>query len=425
MREPDVGDDAELRAGDVAQERDVAGKRSPISATTPRTPRGRVQQRDGSPNSLLNDSGLAYAERRRERGREQILGRRLARRARDADDAQIVARRAHRPRDRLQPRDHVRHLDERRRPRCAPSTGTCAIDERDACARVGTRPRRSRARRDDPSAQRSTSPATSARESNAHELDRASSGRPRRPRHPRVSRSPRGQSHRRLQAPRATSTGRRTGRRRPPTIWPGSWPLPAMTTTSPRSRPRRSRCRIAARRSSSTIGGRSASDARPARRRRSRRDPRTAGCRRSRIRTIGEPRRGRAHQRALGAVAVAAAAVHDGNRAAAPASGRAADEHALERVGRVRVVDEDRGTTGPSSTGSNRPGTWIGACSPATTASERAGHPRAPSPRPASMLATLKSAEERRRLDARGRAVATRHERERGCSRRAARRHAQ
>ena len=59
------------------------------------------------------------------------------------------------------------------------------------------------------------------------------------------------------------------------------------------------------------------------------------------IATVGEPRGDRAHQRPLAAVAVAAAAEHADARRPRVSGARRA-QHVLERVGRVRVVDEHR-----------------------------------------------------------------------------------
>ena len=125
--------------------------------------------------------------------------------------------------------------------------------------------------------------------------------------------------------------------------WPCSWPLPAITTVSPRARPRRARSAIAARRSGST----SICAAPPA-------PMPGADLVDDRLRVlgarvvggddgdVGEPVGDLAHQRALVAVAVAAAAEDADQPSPGGRDLARGSEHVLERVGRVGVVDEDR-----------------------------------------------------------------------------------
>ena len=177
----------------------------------------------------------------------------------------------------------------------------------------------------------------------------------------------------------------------------------------------RSPRRIARRRSSfddrPTVGGDAARGLRP----RSPSGSSDRGLSEVRIRTVGEPSRGRAHQRPLGAVPITAAAVHDRDRCrSAPASVPRRREHALERVGRVRVVDEDGEVAARRRPRSNRPGTRMRCPRPATTASHGRPPARAVAAA-ASRFATLKSPSSVVDSIATSRVVATRHERERGA----------
>ena len=141
----------------------------------------------------------------------------------------------------------------------------------------------------------------------------------------------------------AAPPGRRRRRRRAPCAppsnsWPCSWPLPATTTTSPG---RGQRDGALDRRAAVDASRSTAAPARPA--------AISAmiasgsslrGLSEVTIATSARSAAARAHQRALAAVAVAAGAEDDDH--AGPSrqlAGRA--QHVLQRVGRVRVVDED------------------------------------------------------------------------------------
>ena len=84
---------------------------------------------------------------------------------------------------------------------------------------------------------------------------------------------------------------------------------------------------------------------------------------------VGEPRGRRAHERALAGIALAAAAEHaDQARARAPPRAQRL-ERLLERIRRVRVVDDHEREPLPPPTRSSRPGTGRSALTAASAAS--------------------------------------------------------
>ena len=133
---------------------------------------------------------------------------------------------------------------------------------------------------------------------------------------PRARSPPRSARSRHASSSSRATTRSSNGTVTPLAVWPVSWPLPAITTTSP-ARASRSAWRIAARRSSSTTA--------PVSRRRTPASTSAAiaagilrrGLSEVRIATSRASSRDLAHQRALRAVAVAAAPEHDDHPAAA------------------------------------------------------------------------------------------------------------
>ena len=137
-------------------------------------------------------------------------------------------------------------------------------------------------------------------------------------------------------ASRATVTSSNGILRPPSNSWPCSWPLPAITTTSPGRAPAIA-VSIAARRSASC------STAGPVPTRIS--SMIASGILGARVvggddHAVGQPRGDLAHQRPLAAVAVAAAPEHDVHGRPRRLSCRGRAQDVLERVGGVGVVDE-------------------------------------------------------------------------------------
>ena len=231
-----------------------------ISSTSTSVPAGAASTASGSPISVLKFAGLAAtAPLRRDQRRDQLLRRGLADRAGDRDHGgaeRPAARRvasAPQRRQRVVGDEHrapgeparvlaARPARPRRRPRSASAANRAAVDvlaaqadeevagldraRVDRRARVGPRARRRRAR---------PARAQLARRRPAPRLGRSSA----------LMRD----DHRRC-ASRATATSSNGSLRPPSNSWPCSWPLPAITTTSPGSR-ELDRAEIAARRSTS------------------------------------------------------------------------------------------------------------------------------------------------------------------------------
>ena len=135
---------------------------------------------------------------------------------------------------------------------------------------------------------------------------------------------------------RARRRGRRTGARRPPISWPCSCPLPAITTTSPASASSIARGSPSAGRDRSPRRGRRPG-ARPAM---IASGSSLRGLSEVTTTTSARSTRDPAHQRPLAAVAVAARA-EDDDHAAPPRARAPAASAVVERLRRVRVVDED------------------------------------------------------------------------------------
>ena len=270
--------------------------------------------------------------RQAERG-EDVLRRRLAGRAGDPDDAgaRAVADRARDRRER-----GVRVVGDERR------GGAARERVRDE---VGA----ARRRRDEEVAlldparvdlqRRSPRPPTAGR----------AAGRAARRRTARAGSRAR---RRRAAAPRASTSRSSNGILPVASSCSGSAPRPAITTTSPAPRVARARAR-------SRRAGRARARARRARRPRPRRRSPPGSSERGlsevRIAPVGELGGDAPHQRALRAVAVAAGAEDRDQPAVAELARRA--QHVLERVRRVRVVDDRPRTAGPRRSTRTGPGT--------------------------------------------------------------------
>ena len=150
-------------------------------------------------------------------------------------------------------------------------------------------------------------------------------------RHAAPRQSPHDARHRRTAAPSS------------PTIWPCSWPLPATTSTSPGPSAFQRRRSIACRAVADLVRARAGGEHGGADRRRVLAARIVVGD----DRDVGERARDRAHQRPLAAIAVAAGAEHHVQPPVV--CGRSARQQPLQRVGRVRVVDIDRGAIRPAA----------------------------------------------------------------------------
>ena len=170
--EPDVGDDADIRARDVAQQRKVTATRSPISVTITRAGAGVLHNVIGKPELVVVRRDVRVAAQRRQHRREQILGRRLPGRARDRDDVRDrrarrgaigrhVLQRGERVADAARARGPAR---ERRSPAIAWSTIATWAPASNASRTKSWPSRESRNAT-------KHAPASSARESNAHVVD--------------------------------------------------------------------------------------------------------------------------------------------------------------------------------------------------------------------------------------------------------------
>ena len=100
--ETDVRDDAEVGLRDVAQRCDVAWEALPHLGHDRRGRAGRVQQRDREPELVVVRLRARMHSMRSKRRREEILGRSLPGRARNADDPHVAPFAPYRPGDGLQ-----------------------------------------------------------------------------------------------------------------------------------------------------------------------------------------------------------------------------------------------------------------------------------------------------------------------------------
>ena len=369
VRRADVGDDADVRA-----RRSPPGTRSRRARASPspapRTPRRRLADRivSGRPTSVLRLPGVrSTGAQRAQRRRAQLLGGGLAVRPGDADDPAAELARARRAPGRPAPargsstamtatpsqpaRHPARARDHDRRPRRAAA----------ACARRSRSRRRAR-----PAARRTAGPARDRAAVVAAPAKRRARASPAACTVPPIARA-------------AKSSGRRAG-----VAVGSSSPLPSCGGRQRRrrllaivevklgraedlvvlvalagdqhdvarraaaaarrgsrraGRPRRGSRASAARQLAASQLGRARAGA--PRRGSCRRSPRILGARvvAGDDRQVGVARRDLAHHRALVAIAIAAAAEH-ARSAARAVSGRTAAMRALQRVGRVRVVDE-------------------------------------------------------------------------------------
>ena len=253
---------------------------------------------------------------------EDVLRRGLAGRARDADDAGAAAITNGLPERRHRRVRVVGHERGRRSP------GHCVVDVRDAAAdRYEQVPGAHPARVDLEAGHR-------LRTAGRLEPARAELVRPRSSASRITRRAP--AASRRNAAPASSRSEK--GTVRSARIWPCSCPFPAITTTSP-SPASATAWPIAARRSGSAW-----TSAGPARVPAEDLVDDGKGILGARVvgrddHTVGQPRRDLSHERALAAVPVAPAAEHASEPPAADLARRG--QHALERVGCVRVVDQN------------------------------------------------------------------------------------
>ena len=315
--------------------------RMPISSTSTSVPSGAASTASGSPISVLKFAGFAsHAAVRRDQRGDQLLGRRLADRAGDADHggAQLAPPGAREPLQRGQrvaggraPRRRTGRVGVLGRDEHAPGAGGERVGREPPAVDVLAEQADEEVARLDARACRSD--RAPARPAAGHEIGRRrgsdAGGVP--------------GDHARDPAPaaiasRATSRSSNGSLRPSANSCPCSCPLPAITTTSPgrgqrdRAEDRRAPVGVA-------LDGR----------------VRPPGCRpdlvddrlgrlRARVvgrdqRDVGEPRGDLAHQRALAAIAVPAGAEHDDH----PPGGELASrgQHLLQRIRLVRVVDDD------------------------------------------------------------------------------------
>ena len=367
MDRADVRDHADVRLGDLGQLGDLPGAAHPHLQDQRLGPGGRGQDRQRQPDLGVEVLAGSRGPRRGSSARADVLDRGLPRRARDADDraAELAppvrarapaARAAGRRRRRPSRRTRARRARASRRSRGptasrrrTPQAPALSAAERELAA-VGVA-RRAGRRRGRPGRR-------SAR------VDHRALGRRRR-RRGRASSAPAAAAIRspsraitwppaasRRSSSRATSRSSNGIFRPPSNSWPCSWPLPAITTMSPAAASP-SASAIAARRSASTDDARRSSI--PARicsmiaSGSSERGLSEVTTARSESSAAGAP-----HQGPLVAVAVAAAAEDRDQPSLGEPPGGA--QHVLERVGRVRVVDEHARSAGPRRSARSGPG---------------------------------------------------------------------
>ncbi len=364
MRRADVDDHADVGIGDRGQLGDLPGA-AHRHLEHERARSGRRREHHQRQADLGVEVGRRAGGRddRAEQRREDVLGRGLAGRAGD--------------RDHLGPAcpSCSRHA---RASACSAASGSAVGEHvagaRSCAARVArargprARPRR-RARAPPARARRRPRARRAARRTARPAADRArvdrarAAGPPRRRLRARTSRAagerreplgvpvphpPRPRPARRCapaSASRATVTSSKGTLRPPASSWPCSWPLPAITTTSPgRASADAARSPRAGRRSTrpSPLGRR-----RPGHAVEDLGDDR-CGVLRARVvgghdRDVGEPRRDLAHQRALAAVAVAAGAEHADHAAPAAAAPRGAEEIATSSRAAASTFSSESG----------------------------------------------------------------------------------
>ena len=318
----------------------------PISMTAKSRSAGIRASVSGTPQWLLKlFSAACDAALRAERRAQHLLAAGLADRAGDRDDAgprSAPARRAPSARSAV---EHVRHDEQRRvrrhalRPprRPAPRRRRCAsASATKSCpSRAGGQRDEEVARRERAGVDRDAGRRPSRRRARA-------AGRPRPPR--RASRAASTSAHAPSPSSAATATlacsRSSKGRMSWPTIWPVSWPLPAISSASPGCSASTA-VRIASARSPISVA--SGAPARTAARIAAGSSVR--GLSSVTIDDVRRRGRRRAHQRPLAAVAVAAGAEDDDEP---PHDVRAQrGQRRGQRVGRVGVVDEDRGAVRP------------------------------------------------------------------------------
>ena len=322
-----------------------------------------------------------HAPMRGDQRRDQLLRRGLADRAGDRRSRRRRAPAARRVASALQRRERVvggeHHAPAERRPRArrrdehAPRAGAPARPRRTAA--VDPLPAQAdeqvagldRARVDRRARARARRRAVARRA--GHELRRAGEppvGRPRRGSRS-SSRSWRPSTMPRF-ASRATCESSNGSLRPFSNSWPCSWPLPAITTTSPGSASEIAR-KIAARRSTSRSTAACGDAGMPA-------DDlvddrlRLLGARvvGGDDREVRQPRRDLAHHRPLAAVAVAARAEHDDQPPGRQLARR--QQHLLQRVRLVRVVDEHARTAAPRRPAGSAPAAVTASASDAASA---------------------------------------------------------
>ena len=301
--------------------------------------RGGGEEREREPDLVVERLAARHRARRSAQdGRGEVLRARLARRARDADDRGA----------------HARALVGRQREERAPPgprrrrQGELIPDDRGPgrpLHRSRARRRRTRGRRRaPPAAPRRGRPAPHAPTVDrdpAHDDRTASGGSMCPPTAVATLASDRSFTRGPPSSPASSSArrgDRRTGASGRANSWPVSWPLPAISTTSPGP----ASC-SAARIASPPVHLHDERVHRPNERREGLRDDRLGllgpGVVARDDRQVRRRGRGRPHQRALAAIAVAPAAEHDDEHGRGPARARPGGRP--EAVGRVRVVDED------------------------------------------------------------------------------------
>ena len=192
----------------------------------------------GSPISVLRFSRLATVRRRwAQHRREDVLGRRLAGRAGDPDH-RAAQRAPPRGGQALQRGQRVVGGEDGPGLRAARRVGVLGRDEHPPRARrPAPAPRSARRRRARPRARR-----TGRRARPRASRSRRARARRRAAPAPRAARRrparPAQATSRARSASRATATSSKGTLRPPSNSWPCSWPLPAMTTTSPGARQR-------------------------------------------------------------------------------------------------------------------------------------------------------------------------------------------